>query len=145
MSDFFLHPQLAKDTLPVAEWQLSRVLRMNDTTYPWLILVPRRANCREISELTSTDRHRLIDEIARASEALQREFRPEKINVGALGNMVPQLHVHVIARFVNDPAWPKPVWGVKPPSLFTVADAKAEIARWRNAFNLPAGSESGDQ
>ncbi|HVI87448.1 MAG TPA: HIT family protein [Dongiaceae bacterium] len=145
MSDFVLHPQLAKDTLPVAEWQLSRVLRMNDTTYPWLILVPRRANCREISELTSTDRHRLIDEIARASEALQREFRPEKINVGALGNMVPQLHIHVIARFVNDPAWPKPVWGVKPPTLFTVADAKAEIIRWHNAFNLPAGSEAGDQ
>lgn len=145
MSEFVLHPQLAKDTLPVAEWQLSRVLRMNDTTYPWLILVPRRANCREISELTSIDRHRLIDEIARASEALQREFRPEKINVGALGNMVPQLHVHVIARFVNDPAWPKPIWGVKPPTLFTVPEAKAEIARWRNAFNLPAAPESSNQ
>jgi diadenosine tetraphosphate (Ap4A) HIT family hydrolase len=145
MSDFFLHPQLAKDTLPVAEWQLSRVLRMNDTTYPWLILVPRRANCREISELTSTDRHRLIDEIARASEALQREFRPEKINVGALGNMVPQLHIHVIARFTDDPAWPKPIWGVKPPTLFSVAEAKAEIARWRNAFNLPANPENRDQ
>jgi len=143
MSDFVLHPQLAKDTLPVADWQLSRVLRMNDTTYPWLILVPRRANCREISELPSTDRHRLIDEIARASEALQREFRPEKINVGALGNMVPQLHIHVIARFTDDPAWPRPVWGVKAPTLFSVAEAKAEIIRWRNAFNLPA-EETGE-
>jgi diadenosine tetraphosphate (Ap4A) HIT family hydrolase len=145
MSDFVLHPQLAKDTLPIAEWPLSRVLRMNDTTYPWLILVPRRVNCREISELPSGERHRLIDEIARASEALQREFRPEKINVGALGNMVPQLHIHVIARFINDPAWPRPVWGVRPPTLFTVSAAKEEIVRWRQAFNLPAADEDANQ
>lgn len=141
MNDFALHPQLAKDTLPIADWTLSRVLRMNDSTYPWLILVPRRANCREISELPSGDRHRLIDEVARASEALQREFRPEKINVGALGNMVPQLHVHIIARFTTDPAWPRPIWGVKPPVLFSVTEARAEIIRWRNAFNLPAADD----
>src|SRR5258707_4902490 len=145
MSDFVLHPQLAKDTLPIAEWALSRVLRMNDTAYPWLILVPRRANCREISELPSGDRHRLIDEIARASEALQREFRPEKINVGALANMVPQLHVHVIARFTSDPAWPRPVWGAKAPVLFGVAEARAEIVRWRDVFNLPPSEDEVDQ
>lgn len=145
MSDFVLHPQLAKDTLPIAEWTLSRVLRMNDISYPWLILVPRRANCREISELPSGDRHRLIDEIARASEALQRDCRPEKINIGALGNMVPQLHIHVIARFTTDPAWPRPVWSVKAPVLFSVPDAKAEIVRWRNAFNLPAADGATDQ
>jgi len=145
MTEFVLHPQLAKDTLPIADWPLCRVLRMNDTTYPWLILVPRRANCREISELPSGDRHRLIDEIARASEALQRDCRPEKINVGALGNMVPQLHIHVIARFTTDPAWPRPVWGVKGPVLFSVGDAKAEIIRWREAFNLPPSEEDAGQ
>lgn len=142
MSDFILHPQLAKDTLPVADWPVCRVLRMNDATYPWLILVPRRANCREISELPSSDRHRLIDEISRASEALQRDCRPEKINVAALGNVVPQLHIHVIARFTTDPAWPKPVWGVQPPRLFDPAAARAEIEHWRDAFQSTAQTSS---
>lgn len=142
MTDFALHPQLAKDTLPIVDWPVCRVLRMNDTTYPWLILVPRRAQCREIAELSRGERHILIDEIARASQALQRECQPEKINVGALGNMVPQLHIHVIARLTSDPAWPKPVWGVKPPVLFTPDAARAEIARWRDVFNaMPLDGE----
>ncbi|MBL9035731.1 MAG: HIT domain-containing protein, partial [Rhodospirillaceae bacterium] len=95
---FELHPQLAADGLFLADWPLCRVLRMNDRTYPWLILVPRRANIREIIDLVDEDQQILMQEIARASAALKTLRRPRKINVAALGNMVPQLHVHVIGR-----------------------------------------------
>ncbi len=84
---------------------------MNDRRFPWLILVPEREAVREIHELSPADRAVLIEEIARASEALDRLFHPDKLNVGALGNVVPQLHVHVVARTAGDPAWPGPVWG----------------------------------
>ena len=108
---FTLHPTLARDTVEVARLPLCRVLLMNDRRYPWLILVPEREGVREIHELAAVDRAVLIEEIARVSEALARLVRPDKMNVGALGNVVPQLHVHVVARFAADPAWPGPVWG----------------------------------
>lgn len=106
-----LHPTLARDTVEVARLPLCRVLLMKDRRFPWLILVPERDSVREIHELTAEDRAELIEEIARAGEALQRLFQPDKLNVGALGNVVPQLHVHVVARFATDRAWPGPVWG----------------------------------
>jgi diadenosine tetraphosphate (Ap4A) HIT family hydrolase len=106
-----LHPTLARDTIEVARLPLCRVLLMNDRRFPWLILVPEREAVREIHELPAVDRAVLIEEIARASQALERLVRPDKMNVGALGNVVPQLHVHVVARSVADPAWPGPVWG----------------------------------
>ena len=108
---FTLHPTLARDTAEVARLPLCRVLLMNDRRFPWLILVPEREGAREIHELSPADRATLIEEIALASEALARAFRPDKLNVGALGNIVPQLHVHVVARAAGDPAWPGPVWG----------------------------------
>jgi diadenosine tetraphosphate (Ap4A) HIT family hydrolase len=108
---FSLHPTLARDTVEVARLGLCRVLLMQDRRFPWLILVPEREDVREIYELPPADRAALIEEIAQASEALTRLFQPDKLNVGALGNVVPQLHVHVIARFAGDPAWPGPVWG----------------------------------
>ena len=108
---FTLHPTLARDTVDAARLPLCRVLLMNDRRFPWLILVPEREAVREIHELPAADRAALIEEIAQASEALVRLVRPDKVNVGALGNIVPQLHVHVIARFSSDPAWPGPVWG----------------------------------
>src|SRR5688572_32948562 len=111
MATFALHPQLAADGLFLADWPLTQVLRMNDAAYPWLILVPRLTDAREIIDLSAADRVRLMDEIAWASQALKDLHRPDKINVGALGNVVPQLHVHVIGRFRSDPAWPGPVWG----------------------------------
>jgi len=106
-----LHPTLARDTVEVPRLRLCRVLLMKDRRFPWLILVPERESVREIHELPADDRAILIEEIAQASEALMRLSRPDKLNVGALGNIVPQLHVHVIARFATDPAWPGPVWG----------------------------------
>src|SRR3546814_18598095 len=90
---------------------------MNDASYPWLILVPRRPDLKEIHDLDGGARPQLTEEICRASRALQSSFAPDKINVGALGNLVPQLHVHVIARFRSDPAWPGPAWGKQPPAI----------------------------
>jgi diadenosine tetraphosphate (Ap4A) HIT family hydrolase len=115
---FSLHPTLARDTVEVARLPLCRVLLMNDRRFPWLILVPEREDAREIVDLAPADRAVLIEEIAQASDALRRLYRPDKLNVGALGNIVPQLHVHVIARFTADPAWPGPVWGSGTPQPY---------------------------
>lgn len=106
-----LHPQLAADTHPLAAFELCDLRLMDDANYPWLVLVPRLPDARELIDLDATQRHLLTDEIDRAARALREVFRPFKLNVAALGNLVPQLHVHVIARFEHDPAWPAPVWG----------------------------------
>lgn len=111
---FNLHPRLAADTFLVGDFELCRVLLMNDARHPWLILVPRRDDLREIHDLGPADRIALMDESCRVAEAMQREFTPDKLNIGVLGNIVPQLHVHHIARFATDPAWPGPVWGHSP-------------------------------
>lgn len=108
---FELHPQLAADSHPLAHLSLCDLRLMDDSNYPWLVLVPRLAEARELIDLDNTQRHLLTDDIDRASRLLVDCFRPFKLNVAALGNLVPQLHVHVIARFEHDPAWPAPVWG----------------------------------
>jgi diadenosine tetraphosphate (Ap4A) HIT family hydrolase len=114
MTVFTLDERLAGDSVPVTDLPLSTVRLMNERSWPWLILVPRRVGLVEIIDFEAAERSRLMEEIAHASEALRRLYRPDKLNVAALGNVVPQLHVHVIARFRSDPAWPRPVWGVKP-------------------------------
>ena len=111
---FQLHERLAADTVEVERWPLSRVLLMNDASYPWLILVPQRPGLRDFHDLAEADLPVMTAEIVRASRLLQDSFQADKINVAALGNQVPQLHVHVIARFTKDAAWPGPVWGVVP-------------------------------
>jgi len=135
MATFALHPQLAADGLFLVDWPLCQVLRMNDAAYPWLILVPRLTGAREILDLSAADRVRLMDEIAWASQAIKDLQHPDKTNVGALGNVVPQLHVHVLGRFTGDPAWPKPVWGLAPPIRFEPADAAREVEAWREALS----------
>lgn len=111
MTDFTLHPQLAKDTVEIGDFPLCLALLAKDANYPWVILVPRVADIREIHELSATDRTQLIEEISATSATMELLLGAEKMNVGALGNMVPQLHIHVIARFSTDPAWPGPIWG----------------------------------
>jgi len=111
---FSLHERLTADCITLDDWPLCRVLLMNDASYPWLILVPRRPGLSEFHDVAEADRPQLMAEIDRASRALKTRFDADKINVGALGNMVPQLHIHVIARFKDDPAWPGPVWGARP-------------------------------
>jgi diadenosine tetraphosphate (Ap4A) HIT family hydrolase len=118
MAKFSLHERLRADTIELTRWPLSIVLLMNVRHWPWLVLVPRRPDIREIHELQETDQRALTAEIVRASRALTQLVQPHKLNVAALGNVVPQLHVHVIARFTDDPAWPKPVWGALPPEPY---------------------------
>jgi diadenosine tetraphosphate (Ap4A) HIT family hydrolase len=132
---FLLHDRLAADTVEVLRWPLCRVLLMTDATYPWLILVPERPDVSELFQLNPTDRHLLIEETTSASLALQRLFQADKMNVATLGNVVSQLHVHVIARHRGDPAWPRPVWGAVPAKPYT-ADALADrLALLRGALS----------
>lgn len=112
---FVLDQRLAADTVQVLDWPLSSVRLMNDRTWPWLILVPRRPDLREIHDLPTLDLALLVGEIARASRTIADMCAPEKVNIGMLGNMVSQLHIHVLGRFRDDPAWPGPVWAFRPP------------------------------
>lgn len=121
MSEFKLHPQLAADTHLIASLPVCDVLLMNDASYPWLILVPRVAGASELLDLDDGNRLQLWREIDIASQALRSLFLPDKLNIAALGNMVGQLHVHVIARFKDDAAWPKPVWGAQPAKPYAAA------------------------
>ncbi|HEX6957795.1 MAG TPA: HIT family protein [Ferrovibrio sp.] len=131
---FQLHDQLRRDTLAVCRMKLCLVQLMNDAQYPWLILIPAADNLTEIADLSEKQRKLLINEIAQAERVLQHIYKPYKLNVGALGNMVPQLHIHVIARFQEDPAWPAPVWGRLPPRPYEEAALRATIAKLQNAF-----------
>ncbi len=133
-ADFELHPQLAADTVEVVRWACCRVLLMNDAAYPWLVLVPQRPALRELHQMVAGDLAQVTAEIVRASEAMERLFQPVKMNVAALGNQVPQLHIHVIARFEDDPAWPKPVWGVMPALPYDARDLGARVEALRGAF-----------
>jgi diadenosine tetraphosphate (Ap4A) HIT family hydrolase len=129
MSDFSLDPQLDADTLPIGQFELCRLLLMDDARFPWLILVPMRAGLVELIDLDATSRHQVMDEIAAVSNGLKRIFNPDKINVAALGNQVRQLHIHVIARFVSDAAWPRPVFGVGERSFYPSHSAGALAAQ----------------
>lgn len=108
---FALDPRLAADTVPVGDLALSRVLLMDDARFPWLILVPRRAGLSEVTDLDGADAGALWEEIRLAAGVMRDLSKPDKVNVAALGNVVAQLHVHVVGRFLSDPAWPGPVWG----------------------------------
>jgi diadenosine tetraphosphate (Ap4A) HIT family hydrolase len=131
---FSLHPQLALDTTPVGDLTLARVLLMNDANYPWLILVPRRAGMMEIVDLADDDQLALTREIAMASRALKTGTACDKLNVAAIGNVVPQLHVHVVGRSRDDAAWPRPVWGAVPARPYNPAARDALMTRLRDAF-----------
>ena len=120
---FTLHPQLSADTFVVGDFPLCRLLLMNDAGYPWFILVPRRPEVREIFELSDDDQQQLLRESSQLSRVIKTEFSADKLNVAALGNMVPQLHVHHIVRYQTDQAWPKPVWDLHPASPYQSAGA----------------------
>ncbi|TAN43340.1 MAG: HIT family protein [Nitrospirae bacterium] len=131
---FTLHERLRADTFDITRLYLSRVLLMNDSSLPWLILVPERENIREIYELDEKDRAGLIEEITLASRIIQHLYKPDKINVGALGNLVPQLHIHIIGRFGSDRAWPGPIWGAGPAEPYGDDERDATRARIERAF-----------
>lgn len=135
MTGFALHPQLAADTVPVLDLDLCSVLLMDEVAWPWLVLVPRRPALREFMDLDAGGQQVLMDEIVRAQRALQSLYRPDKLNVGALGNMVPQLHIHVIARRQDDPAWPGPVWGAKSKQRCSPEELAQRVAAMRGALS----------
>ncbi|MNV72663.1 HIT domain protein [compost metagenome] len=111
---FVLDPRLQQDTLPVGDFPLCRLLLMNDANYPWFILVPRREEVSELFQLDALDQQALWQEATMLAETLKDAFGADKMNIATLGNMVSQLHMHVIARRRDDPAWPTPVWGRLP-------------------------------
>jgi len=133
---FELHPQLAADSFEIGRLALSRVLLMNDSRFPWLILVPQRAGLVDLIDLKNSDYATCMGEIRRACEALREAFAPDKLNVAALGNVVPQLHVHAIARFRSDAAWPRPVWGGPPAPPYEPPAAVKRINDLRAALRL---------
>lgn len=119
---FELHSQLAKDTVYVGSLPLCDVLLINDSQYPWLILVPRRENITEIYQLSEQDQQQLSKESNFVAAKMHVHYQADKMNIAALGNMVPQLHIHHIARYKTDIAWPKPVWGVAAAQAYNEVD-----------------------
>lgn len=122
---FNLDSRLANDTLLMGDFTLCRLLLMNDRQYPWFILVPRREAVSELFQLDSADQQLLWQETTALAEVLKDTFSADKMNVATLGNMVSQLHMHVIVRRKSDPAWPAPVWGRHPPVAYTVEEVAA--------------------
>jgi diadenosine tetraphosphate (Ap4A) HIT family hydrolase len=133
---FSLHPQLERDTAAVGDLPLSRVLLMNDANFPWLIMVPRRPGAVELFDLDARERTHLMDELALLAQLLKNLTGCDKINVAAIGNVVPQLHVHVVARRHDDPAWPRPVWGALPARPYGEVERDRLIEALRQKIDL---------
>lgn len=133
-----LHPQLIADCAILGRFQLCHLLLMNDATYPWFILVPDENNVTEIFQLSPVAQRQLIAESSLLALSLSTAFQAHKMNIAALGNVVAQLHVHHIVRYRNDPAWPRPVWGVQPPKPYSDTERARTIARL--CAELPSGA-----
>jgi diadenosine tetraphosphate (Ap4A) HIT family hydrolase len=131
-----LHPQLEQESETIGDLALSRLLVSNDANYPWLLLVPRRPDASEITDLDAADQQQLMMEIAAVSAALKAVTACNKLNVAAIGNMVPQLHVHIVARWRDDPAWPRPVWGAVPARAWDPAERGRLVAAVRAKIGL---------
>jgi diadenosine tetraphosphate (Ap4A) HIT family hydrolase len=128
-----LHPQLKKDCIPLGEFNLCSLLLLNDSNYPWFILLPNHENLSELHHLPVSEQQQLMAESMFFSQCLEHVFQPDKINIAALGNVVPQLHVHHIARYNNDACWPAPVWGaVKaiPYQDTELSNIKKQLSDW---------------
>lgn len=133
---WLLHPRLAAETFAVGDLTLSRVLLMNDANYPWLVLVPRQAGAVEIIDLDDSAQAQLMREIALTAGVFKDVTACDKLNIAAIGNVVAQLHVHIVARQHGDAAWPRPVWGAVPARAYAAAERERFIAaiRARIAF-----------
>ena len=130
-----LHSRLKEDTIDIGDLPLCKVLVIKDANYPWLLLVPRR-EAVEIIDLDEVEQAQLMTEVSRVARALKEITKCDKLNIAALGNVVPQLHVHVIARLTSDPAWPRPVWGVMPPLAHDAAEVQNFISALRKKIWL---------
>jgi diadenosine tetraphosphate (Ap4A) HIT family hydrolase len=132
---FELDPQLEADTFPVGITSLNRILLMNDSRFPWLILVPERPDIREPFELTDEDQRTLMQESMITGKSLKALFNAHKLNIAALGNQVSQLHIHHIARFRTDAAWPRPVWGVGAAEPYEAEALRERVALLREVLS----------
>lgn len=121
MATFELDPRLAADTLPLADLPLCRALLMNDARYPWVVLVPRVASVSEVFELSQEDQTKLWQEATQLGAAMKEAFHGDKLNIATLGNVVSQLHIHLVVRYVDDASWPAPVWGNGTPTPYELA------------------------
>lgn len=131
---FQLHPRLAEDSIVIGRFDLSLLLLSKDANYPWCILVPQVDDVFEIHHLSETEQQQLMRESCRLSEVMTSLFDAHKMNVAALGNVVRQLHVHHIARFEEDAAWPQPIWGKVPAKIYTHDELAERIKRLQNAL-----------
>lgn len=129
---FILHKQLTEDSFFLEELELCEVRLFNNANFPWLLLIPKRNNISEIFDLTADDRSLMLEEVNRIASALKHSTNCDKINIATIGNIVPQLHVHVVARFNHDAAWPKPVWGS---SNIPYADKQHAVRYWQEKLN----------
>ncbi|PCH80652.1 MAG: diadenosine tetraphosphate hydrolase [Hyphomicrobiales bacterium] len=134
MSKFSLNPKIEKDSIPVMDLELSTVRLIRDANYPWLVMIPAKPDLVELIDLNRSDRHLLMDEISEISVILQKITKCHKLNVANLGNIVSQLHVHIIARHTTDPAWPGPVWGAINASTYTVEIQEQLIQSIKSEF-----------
>jgi diadenosine tetraphosphate (Ap4A) HIT family hydrolase len=136
MTDFQLHPRLEQDCFVVGDLALCQLLLMNDSQYPWFILVPRRAELTEIYQLSLDERPLLLAESCLLAENLQTIYQADKLNIATIGNLVPQLHMHHVVRYRNDIAWPAPVWGKAPALPYAQHLADMHIKRIREALSI---------
>lgn len=129
MNSFTLHPQLAADCVVIGDLPICQVLLNKQfSQFPWVILVPRRTGCRDLTDVPPMDYPLMMDEMAYVHDVLKAHFQPTKMNVGALGNMVTQLHIHIICRSEGDEAWPKPVWGHANPKPYSPTELRARAS-----------------
>ena len=135
-SQFELHPLLKRDCIELLDLNLSTLLLMNDCQYPWFILVPKRADIDDIYQLDWQDQQQLLNESSALSEILMQVFKGKKMNVAAIGNVCPQLHLHHIVRYEDDVAWPKPVWGFRPAIAYSIEQLTELKAKLLPALKL---------
>tara|TARA_R110000737_G_scaffold257181_4_gene265825 strand:+ start:3678 stop:4109 length:432 start_codon:yes stop_codon:yes gene_type:complete len=136
LEQFQLHPQLADDCFFITDFPLSRLLLCNDSAFPWFILVPKVEDIQDIYQLDWQQQQQLLNESSMLSEVLMQEFNGDKMNVAALGNVVPQLHLHHIVRYKNDACWPKPIWGQQ--ALTSYTEQELEVIKDRIIPKLSA-------
>jgi len=131
---FILHSDLVRDGILIGEFKLCRLLMINDAAYPWFILVPQVPGIKDAYELTEDQHQQVTRESRILSEVLMVAFDGDKMNVAALGNMTPQLHIHHIVRYARDPAWPGPIWGVQPMQAMTEVEIENRREKLRGTF-----------
>ncbi len=133
---FQLHPRLEQDCIAIGRFELCRLLMINDNQYPWFILVPERADLQEIYQLSKAERELLTEESSYLAENLAALYKADKMNIAAIGNMVPQLHIHHIVRYRTDKAWPAPVWGKFDSVPYSERQIAENLARIKNQLNM---------